>query len=300
MRLIFMLREMCTFPKDFQRKEIENRRDELHHLFSEEGIVVAILYGSIVKDGEGKDLDMAILFKSYSFSSYQNLWERLCHLFKADNIDLLPLNMATFLLKKRALLEGTVLYEEAPGIVERLTEDILIGIDDYNFLTNEIVKELSKRLEGGGIMAERHLDKERVKVCLSKLDEAVKKLDTLTKTFTSFEEFIDNVDQRELSVHYLRITLESVLDVCRHFVAVKGVSLTEVDTITIIELAGQRGLIPPEFARSIRGMVGMRNAIVHIYWNLDYQAIYEMLTNRLSDFEAFASYVWNYIKSEDK
>ena len=83
----------------------------------------------------------------------------------------------------------------------------------------------------------------RVETLLSTLDEAMGQLRRLGGRFASFEEFKADVDTRELCVHYLRIALESVLDVCRHFLAVVGVSLAELDTTNLIELAGEKGLL---------------------------------------------------------
>lgn len=147
-------------------------------------------------------------------------------------------------------------------------------------------------------MAERvkRVDPERVAGYLSALDEAVAHLQRLQGRFTSFEEFRSEVDTRELCVHYLRIALESVLDICRHFLAVVGVSLAEPDTTNLIELAGEKGLLGPAFARRIRGMAGMRNAIVRVYWRLDYQAIYQAVTEQLADFDEFARQVRIYLR----
>lgn len=130
------------------------------------------------------------------------------------------------------------------------------------------------------------------------MDEAVAHLRRLRTRFTTLEEFQENVDTRELCVHYLRIALESVLDICRHFLAVVGVSLAEVDTANLIELAGSKGLLEPAFAHRIRGMVGMRNAIVHVYWRPDYPAIYRAVTEQLGDFDEFARQVQNYLSGQ--
>lgn len=74
-----------------------------------------------------------------------------------------------------------------------------------------------------------------------------------------------------------------------------GVSLTELDTTNLIELAGAKGLIEPAFARRIRGMTGMRNAIVHVYWQLDYEAIYRAITEQSANIDAFARQVRRYV-----
>jgi len=143
------------------------------------------------------------------------------------------------------------------------------------------------------------LNRDRVEVYLSRMDEAVARLAALRKRFASYEEFEADVDTRELVVHYLRIALECVLDICRHFLAAKGVGMTELDPTKLIELAGDRGLLDPGFARKIRGMAGIRNAIVHVYRVLDYRAIYEAVTQRLGDLDEFARQVKRYVDSED-
>ena len=53
-----------------------------------------------------------------------------------------------------------------------------------------------------------------------------------------------------------------------------------------------------DFARKIRGMQGMRNVIVHVYWNLDYKKIYRMIKEDLSDFENFARYIIEYVEKD--
>ncbi len=135
-------------------------------------------------------------------------------------------------------------------------------------------------------MAERRIDQQRVESYRSTLDEAVAHLQRLCGRFTSFEECSIDIDTRELCVHDLRIALEVVLDICRHVLAVVGMSLTELDTTNLIELAGIKGLREPVLARHIRDMVGMRNAIVHVSWGLDYEAIYRAVMEQCSDLAA--------------
>lgn len=38
-------------------------------------------------------------------------------------------------------------------------------------------------------------------------------------------------------------------------------------------------------------MTGMRNAIVYVYWRLDYRAIYRAIADQLADFDKFARQV---------
>lgn len=261
-------------------------------------MAAAYLFGSLAEGGVGGDADIAVLFERYSFEVYEDLYEALCRLLKADNIDLIPLNRTPLPFRRRILLQGILLYERTPGITTRLLEALLTEWEDYLHLTAVLRTFLRARIQGGDTMSGRRVDRERVEISLSKLDEMVTELAQRREAFRSFDEFMANRDQRELCVHYLRIALECVLDICRHFVAVKGASLAEIDTTNLIELAGEKGLMPPLFARRIRGMAGMRNAIVHIYWKLDYAAIYQMLTERLGDFQEFSRHVWAFLEGE--
>ncbi|MCL0087292.1 DUF86 domain-containing protein [Dehalococcoidia bacterium] len=293
-----MLRELCSFPSAFQLEDILQQREMLAEIFKAMQVRLAYLHGSLL-DGRGRDADFAVLFDNYSFTQSQDLYEGLCRILKADNIDLLPLNRASFELKKRVALSGLVIYETCPAAVSDFLEDMLTQLEDHRLFVTLAQAELEKRIKGGISMASRKLDAERVTSYLSRLDDVVARLMDLKSSFTSFEDFTAQVDRRELSVHYLRIALESVLDVCRHFLAVKGTDLDQVDTTNLIELAGKNGLLPPDFARRIRGMAGMRNAIVHLYWNLDYAAIYEAVS-RLSDFDDFARYVLQFLQRQNR
>jgi uncharacterized protein YutE (UPF0331/DUF86 family) len=66
----------------------------------------------------------------------------------------------------------------------------------------------------------------------------------------------------------------------------------------IIELTGEKGLMSFAFARRLREMAGMRNAIVHVYRGLDYEAIYRAITRELGNFDEFARHVQVFIEGE--
>ena len=275
------------------------KKDSLAPLFKRNGVKLALLFGSTLESTTPGDLDIAVLFENYSFDAYLNTHEGLCQLLKTRNIDLVVLNRTNAIIKLEAFLKGILLFE-ADG--ENLTDSIvqsLFEYEDYRHFKREYLAEFQQRRIEGISMAERKLNREKVETYLSKLDEAVAELRKLIARVSSFEDFKSNVDLRELCVHYLRIALECVLGVCRHFLAVKGVSLTDIDTTNLIELSGEKGLIPYDFARRIRGMTGMRNAIVHVYWRLDYEAISRAVTEQLADFDEFVRYTEDFLKRED-
>ncbi len=234
---------------------------------------MAVLFGSILEQPLARDVDLAILFDEYDFDKYLKTLEVACRALGTRGVDLVVLNRANAHLKLQALLGGRLLYAKAPPVRLEAVAEALFEYEDYRRFMVQYRHHLDWRCREGLSVVDRKMDEERVEGYLSTLDEAMAQLRRLRERFASYEEFRSDVDTRELCVHYLRIVLESVLDLCRHFLAVVGVSLTELDTTNLIELAGDKGLLEPAFARRIRGMAGMRNAIVHVYWRLDYQAI---------------------------
>jgi uncharacterized protein YutE (UPF0331/DUF86 family)/predicted nucleotidyltransferase len=260
---------------------MEAPSEQLASVFQDDGIRLATLFGSAVTSRTPGDVDVAVLFDSYDFDHYLALQESLCRMLGTQRVDLVVLNRANAALKLSALLGGELLYAREPTEPEDVIAQAFFEYDDYRRFKAEYQLEFERRSQEGLSMAERQLNRERVDALLSLLDEAVGRLRQLQTRFTSFETFIADVDTRELCIHHLRIALESVLDVCRHFLAVVGVSLAELDTTNLITLAGEKGLLDSAFARRIRGMAGMRNAIVHVYWRLDHRAVYRAVTEEL-------------------
>ncbi len=274
--------------------EIEERLDGLSRTLAGDGVRLAYLFGSALERPLARDVDLAILFEEYDFDKYLDTLEAACQALGTREVDLVVLNRANSRVKLRALLEGRLVFAEAPKATIEAVEEALFEYEDYRRFAVQHRRLLDRRCQEGLSVVDRRMDAERVEGYLSTLDEAVAQLRRLKERFASFDEFRSDVDTRELCVHYLRIALESVLDVCRHFLAVVGVSLTELDTTNLIELAAEKGLLEPTFARRIRGMAGMRNAIVHVYWRLDYQAIHRAITEGLIDFDEFARQVRAY------
>lgn len=271
--------------------DVEGKLEKLSQALEADGVRLACLFGSILSRRWARDVDVAVWFTEYSFERYLHTLDVTTQVLGTSRVHLVVLNRASPLLKLRALLEGRLLFAERPEAWTQAIVDTLFEYEDYRQFMSQYRPLLDRRCQEGLSVAERTMDRERVEGHLSALDGAVGEVRRLQSRYKSYEEFRSDVDTRELCVHYLRIALESVFDICRHFLAVAGVSLAELETTNLIELAGDKGLLEASFARRIRGMAGMRNAIVHVYWRLDYQAIHRAVTEELTDLDEFARQV---------
>ncbi|MEW5766373.1 MAG: HepT-like ribonuclease domain-containing protein [bacterium] len=279
-------------------EEVMKKRGPMEPLFNQNRIELAFLFGSILETEEAKDIDIAVLFSKYDFDKYINTYEDLCRILKTRQIDLVVLNRSNPAIKMESLLKGRILYSNNEKTWSKFSVNTCFEYEEYQKFKREYLENLRLSIKEGLSVSHRELNEERLHTYLSQLREAMKKLKKLSGRFSSFSEFEAMEETRDLCIHYLRIALESVLDVCRHFLAVTGVSLTDYNSTNLIKLSGEKGLLPYSFANKIKGMAGMRNAIVHVYWNLDYQVIYKAITENLADLDEFAKRVEEFLERE--
>ena len=54
-------------------------------------------------------------------------------------------------------------------------------------------------------------------------------------------------------------------------------------------------ILSDNFTLRLRQMAGLRNRLVHLYWEVDDALIYSFLQNDLGDFDQFIRYIENYL-----
>ena len=112
---------------------------------------------------------------------------------------------------------------------------------------------------------------------------------------TDKETFLANHDNFAIAEHHLRRALEAVLDIGRHIVAKEGLGRPE-DYRGIFELLGQHKILAPAFTKQIQGMAGYRNRLVHDYARVTEEEIFEIISERLDDFQTFTKNILEYIE----
>ncbi len=102
-------------------------------------------------------------------------------------------------------------------------------------------------------------------ILVKKLKELEKYTAELEKIKTiSFDILSKDLNKIWALEHGLQLSIQIVIDVGNHILADMGES--NIDTYTdVIDLLGEKGVISKSFAKRIRGMVGLRNVLVHEY-----------------------------------
>lgn len=89
--------------------------------------------------------------------------------------------------------------------------------------------------------------------------------------------------------------IECCIAAANHIIARQGFRAPESYTDSFTVLA-ENGVIEQESAATAYKMVGMRNRLVHLYWEVDADIVYEVLQNNLDDFERFKAYVYDFMR----
>jgi uncharacterized protein YutE (UPF0331/DUF86 family) len=96
--------------------------------------------------------------------------------------------------------------------------------------------------------------------------------------------------------YYLQVAVECCVDVANHIIARQNWRAPQSRADSFAVLA-ENGVIPSEFLGTARRMVGMRNRLVHLYWEVDDETVYQVLQNNLGDFEQFKAAVYTYLQT---
>lgn len=95
----------------------------------------------------------------------------------------------------------------------------------------------------------------------------------------------------------LQLCAQNVLDVATHLAASAGRDVP--DYASAIDVLGDLGVLPVEFAERLRGIAGFRNVLVHGYLGTDLARVHQLLNSGLVDFVEFGRLVDNYLERSD-
>ena len=110
-------------------------------------------------------------------------------------------------------------------------------------------------------------------------------------------EFVSDFKNIESAKHLLQVAVQACLDIAQHIVATSGyrVPNNSYDTFVVLH---EEGCFSDEFMPILRNMVGFRNRVVHLYWEVDDDELYEILQNNLGDFNQFAAHILTFVSIE--
>ena len=104
----------------------------------------------------------------------------------------------------------------------------------------------------------------------------------------SREDYIREPALHHLAERYLHLACESVLDIAHHVISDQGYRQAQSYKDAMDVLCEEK-LIDQELAERLKGWMGFRNVLVHLYLEIDHGRTYDALRNDLGDLEQFAA-----------
>ena len=128
------------------------------------------------------------------------------------------------------------------------------------------------------------------------------KLEGLIRNLRRYTEVLRQIAQRDeagfvsdpvvigSARYYLQVAIETCINMANHLIAAERLRAPQdyKDTFAVLNEAG---IIPAECARTMRELAGLRNLLVHLYWEVDDRMVYEGIRTELGDFETFVGYI---------
>lgn len=112
----------------------------------------------------------------------------------------------------------------------------------------------------------------------------------------SVEAYVGNPRIKRAVERSLQVAVEICLDIGRRIIALEGLRYP-ADNQDIFRVLVEAHIIPDRMLPTLLNMARFRNLLVHEYARIDDAQVYAILQQRLSDFDAFADSVRQYMQS---
>jgi uncharacterized protein YutE (UPF0331/DUF86 family) len=132
------------------------------------------------------------------------------------------------------------------------------------------------------------MDTDVIAVRLQKLDLYLQGLHELDEL--KLAEYLGDERLQAYVERRLQLAIQVCIDIASYLIGQLPLPAPDAQDNVFIIL-GRHGIITGELARSMSGMVKLRNILVHAYLEIDDNIVYHNLTEELDDFEQFAQQI---------
>ena len=127
----------------------------------------------------------------------------------------------------------------------------------------------------------------------TQMDESLRKLRSLSKL--SEDEFLSHYEKIDTSKYNFIVAIEAIIDICNRIISKRKLGFPQ-DYSDVIKLMSQEGVLEKDLVGRLVEMVKFRNMLVHLYWKIENDRLYQYLKENLGDFEAFKEAIRKYLK----
>jgi uncharacterized protein YutE (UPF0331/DUF86 family) len=128
------------------------------------------------------------------------------------------------------------------------------------------------------------------------LAECLNELEAFRREAANFSVYRDDVKLRRAVERSLQVAAEISLDIGRRIIAIEGFRYAE-DNQDVFRVLAAEQVISQQLLDSLLNIARFRNLLVHDYAKIDDMIVYDVLTKRLGDFDAFADAIRVYLEA---
>ncbi len=99
--------------------------------------------------------------------------------------------------------------------------------------------------------------------------------------------FLNDEDLKDIASYRLLLAIEAALALCYH-VSARRLKRVPDDYAGCFAGLADGGLISPDLSVRLQQMARFRNLLVHVYWHVDYNRVFDLIEHDLDDLRAFA------------
>lgn len=145
-------------------------------------------------------------------------------------------------------------------------------------------------------MPKPKIDGDRVTECLRLLSEGSKIL--REKAQVSKDLYTGSRDLQAIVERRLQTATESCINIGNHLIARLGLGAPS-DYADVFRVLSEAQMLPSALVRQMMDMARFRNLLMHVYWAIDHERVYDSLQTRLSVLEGFARHIARWLKEHE-
>ncbi len=119
---------------------------------------------------------------------------------------------------------------------------------------------------------------------IKKLQEYLDKLSQLAKT--QKRRFLADFRNTKSAKYLLQVSIECCLDIANHIIA-SAKFRSPNDYADSFRILHEQKIVPDSLIDNLVEMAKFRNRIVHIYWEISDELVYEIIQEKLGDFNLY-------------
>ncbi len=120
----------------------------------------------------------------------------------------------------------------------------------------------------------------------AEIEESVERLESLAAL--PLADFLADQDAQDIACYRLLVAIEASLALCLH-VSTRRLRTAPADYAGCFALLEDAEILAPDLTERLKHMAGLRNPLVHAYWNVDHRQVHAALRKNLGDFRAFSA-----------